>query len=92
MIIVRAEQQMRLFLCMLAFILCTLIMCNEPQYAHVYASSVCNEPQYAHVYASSVGTTSIYDCTQNEYYENECLLSLEGGHYVLPPNDDMPLK
>ena len=69
---------MRLFLCMLAFILCTLIMCDEPQHAHIYASSV--------------GTTSIYDCTQNEYYENECLLSLEGGHYVLPPNDDMPLK
>ena len=70
----------RLFLIVLVVILCHLTMC------------LCEDPLHAAVYASSVGTTSMYDCRRNEYYENECLLFLDGGHYALPQNDDMQLK
>ena len=62
---------MRLFLLTLAVIMCSSIMCIDPA------------PTAA--YASSVGTTSLYDCRLNEYYQNECSLFLEGGgHYALP--------
>ena len=36
------------------------------------------------MYASSTGHTSTYDCSLNEYYENECALILDGSRGASP--------
>ena len=37
-------------------------------------------------YASSTGHTSTYDCSLNEYYENECALTLDTSRGALAPS------
>ena len=50
---------------------------------------MCIDPAPTAAYASSVGTTSLYDCRLNEYYQNECSLFLKTQHQPLVDHLDV---